>query len=242
MFRIAVCLEQEHVKGNYVNYIKRIQEEQNIGMEVTCYKDEKQLLFEWTEAVDLADILFLEVNAEKGIDGLAVAAELRERKIHVPIVLVMEDEKYAFDAFDVQALYCVATEKMDDNRQFDIVQKSIKKAIDRTYQHIVFSNREEECRVLLKDIYYFEVIDHRITMHYQRWNETQQTFTFIGSMGKIGQSLRNKGFIFPHRSYVVARDYIKQVTKGTIILMNDLEIGISRARRQEVKKQIEETL
>jgi Response regulator of the LytR/AlgR family len=239
MLKIAVCIVQEEIQTKYLEQFVQIEEEQTINVAIEKYKNGKQLLFEWSEQQQYADILFLEMDK---IDGMEIAHELRRRGINLPIVFLTNDKSKIFETFDVGAIYCIDTEEMSWRKQCQLINNALQKAEEYAYQHIIFTNREQECKVLLKDIQYFEVIDHQITMHYQRRNEIEKQFRFCGTIGKLGVALSEKGFIYPHRAYVVSKNYVKQMANGKLILMNDIEIKVGRLRMQEVKEQMSEML
>ena len=230
-----MCIERADIREKYAECIMQITEKQNIDASMKYYESGKQLLFEWSEGETYADILFL---GTESTDEMQVVHELRRRHIDVEIVLLIKEEVKALEAFDAKVLYCIATKAMAWKRQKTIIHKSLIKAEERAFQYIVLANREKRCKVLLKDIQYFEARNNKITMHYQKRNEPAQEFVFYGMIGKLGHALHNKGFFYPNRSYVVAKSYVKELVKGKMILANDLEVNVGRNQLQKTREEL----
>lgn len=233
MLKIAVCIASDELQKKYEKYINIALEKHDVGATVDYYQSEKELLFEWGDVRRHADLVFLDMDNR---NGMKVATELKENKVETNIVFITQNEERAFEAFDAHVLYCVVMDCMDEEAQSRVVEEAILKAETRVGHYIIFANRHQECKVFLKDIHYFEVVNHQITMYYQERGGEEQKFEFSGSIKKIANGLSQKGFLYPHRAYVIAESYVKQMTKGELILMNDLRVTIGRNKRQEVRE------
>ena len=236
MLKIAICIEQEQLKNQYISYLEEMKIEANLSAAIKVFNDSKQLLFECEGEEWEADIIFL---GTLEIDELQVACELRKRNVDASIVLLLKNGSKAVAAFDVKALRCIDINEMSWEEQSQIIRTAINRAEGQIYQHIVFKNREETCKILLKDIHYFEVFRHTITVYYQRHGEAVGEFAFSGSISKLAMALCEKGFLQPNRSYLVAKSYVKQAVKGKLILENDLEINIGRTKLNEIREKME---
>jgi len=235
MLKVAICIEQEPLREKYINYIRNLEKEHQSTVEIEVFKSGKQLLFEWASKENYADIIFIETDE---IDELQIAHSLREQDVDASIVLLLKDVTKAVAAFDARVLRCIMIDEMDWSEQRHIIKTAIQKCEAKKHQHIVLKTRDETCKISLKDIQYFEMADHKITAYYQRRGEETQAFVFGGSIGQLAHLLGDKGFLNPNRSYLVAKAYIKELTKDKLILHNDSEISISKARRNEIKSEI----
>ena len=236
MIKIAICIEQEALRAQYINYLEDMKKEEHLTAELEIFADSKQLLFEWDGTEGYADIIFLGTTK---IDELQVAKELRERGVDTSIVLLLKDSTKAVAAFDVKALRCIATNEMTWEEQSNIIKIALHRCEEQIYQQIVFRNRDEICKVSVKDIHYFEAFRHKITVHYQRRHEPPAEFTFIGSIGKLAHILTPQGFLYPGRTYLVAKSYVHQLVKGKLILKNEMEINISRPKSNKIRNEME---
>ena len=235
MLKITVCIEQEAVREKYLGYIRQLADEQHLEMEIDTFESGRQLLFEWSGQECHADIIFL---GTREIDELQIAQRLREQDVDTSIVLLLENAEKALAAFDAQVLRCIALDEMDWQEQSRIIEVALQKAKVKSHQHIVLRTSEETCRVLIHDIQYFEMINHKVVVHYQRHGEQPQEFAFRGSIGKLVHILEDRGFVHPNRGYLVAKSYVKQLGAIRMILYNDVEISISKARRNAIKNEM----
>ena len=236
MLKIAICIEQEELQTQYINYLEDMKKEEHITAEIEVFADSKQLLFEWDGTESYADIIFLGTTK---IDELQVAKELRERGVDTSIVLLLKDSTKAVVAFDVKALRCIAINDMTWAEQGNIIKAALHRCEEQIYQQIVFKNRDEICKLSVKDIHYFEVFNHTIIVHYQRRHEQPSEFIFIGSIGKLANILGAHEFLYPNRTYLVAKSYVHQLIKGKLILKNEMKINISRLRLNEIREEME---
>ena len=235
MLRIAICIEQDELQEKYIGYLEQMKADLRLTAEIETFADSTQLLFEWAAKERYADLLFLGTT---NIDELQVASELRRRGVDTAIVLLLQDATKAMAAFDVKALRCISTNDMNWEEQCQIIKTAIHKCETQIYQHIVLKNRDEVCKVLLKDIHYFEIIHHEITVYYRKRNEQPGQFSFRGSIGQFANVLCDKGFLYPNRSYLVAKSYVKQLIKGKLILNNDVEISVGRTKIDEIRAEM----
>lgn len=236
MIKIAICIEQEELKTQYINYLEDMKKEEHLAAEIKVFANSKQLLFEWDGTESYADLIFLGTTK---IDELQVAKELRKRGVDTSIVLLLKDSTTAVAAFDVKALRCIAIEEMSWEEQEDIIKIALHRCEEQIYQQIVFKNRDETCKLSVKDIHYFEAFRHKITVHYRRRHELPAEFTFIGSIGKLAHILTYQDFLYPSRTYLVAKSYVQQLVRGKLILKNEIEITVSRPKLNEIREQME---
>lgn len=235
MLKITVCIEQQSVREKYLDYIRQLADEQHLKVEIDTFESGRQLLFEWSGKEQDADIIFL---GTREIDELKIAQRLREQNVDASIVLLLENAEKALAAFDAQILRCIALDEMDWQEQSRIIKIALQKAKVQSHQHIVLRTREETCRLLIQDIQYFEMSQHKVIAHYQRHGEQPREFAFRGSIGKLVHILEDRGFVHPNRGYLVAKSYVKQLGANKLILYNDIEISISKARRNAIKNEM----
>jgi Response regulator of the LytR/AlgR family len=236
MLKVVVCIEQEELKVKYIDYLERLGLQHKQPLEIETFEDSKQLLFEWSDRERYADIIFLGTTA---IDELQVAKELRARGVEASIVLLVKDKRAAVDAFALDVLRCISIDDMDWERQRQIIDAAIHRCEEQIHQHIVLKTREETCKILLRDIHYFETANHKATVYYQRRGQKPEEFIFGGSINKLAHILVDKGFVRPNSAQLVAKSYAKQLVKNKLVLQNDVEVSISKMKRNEIKKAME---
>ena len=76
----------------------------------------------------------------------------------------------------------------------------------------------------IQSIYYFEVFQRIITVHY----DNNEQFEFYSSIGKLEITVLPKGFLRIHRSYIVSVSQIKTFNSTSLTLMNGKELPVGR--------------
>ena len=64
----------------------------------------------------------------------------------------------------------------------------------------------------------------------------EESFEFFSTLTKLEEELAMYGFIRIHRSYLVAKAYIKSFSYQEVVLMNDIKLPVSRGRYQAMKE------
>lgn len=79
--------------------------------------------------------------------------------------------------------------------------------------YIVCKNRTTFQCIQLSDISHFETLGRLVVVHFK-----DRSFEFYSKLNIIEQSVKNKGFIRVHRSYIVNLSYILDADKENIFL------------------------
>jgi DNA-binding LytR/AlgR family response regulator len=90
-------------------------------------------------------------------------------------------------------------------------------------------------RVSLSEVYYFSSRGRKITIH--KMNEEEE---FYGILEKVYSEVKNKHFLYVHKSYIVNYQYIKKMEYEQVTLKGGETIPISQARRTAIRKQFHE--
>ena len=93
--RIAVCDDDRRIREILLREIS----DYVPGAEVICYKNGEDLL----HAELIPDILFLDIEMP-GINGIKLAEKLRGNGMDIVIIFISGEDKYVWQAFDVDAL------------------------------------------------------------------------------------------------------------------------------------------
>ena len=160
-----------------------------------------------------ADLIVMGID--DGFDGIDAAAFLREAGVNADIVFFTRDKARVFEAFDVDALHYLVDGEASLAKFDEVFRKARLRSETRTRASIVLSCAGEQKKLPLGKIYYFEVINRIVTVHY-----IGGTFQFYSTLSRIENSLTNRGFVRVHRSYLVAERFITEISHGKVILVN----------------------
>ena len=99
---IAYC-EDEKIQLEYMEQlIKKWADEGNDTVTYFGYGSAKELLFEHPDSFPF-DLLLLDIDMD-GMDGMALAKEIREKDQKLPIVFLTNRSEYVFEGYEVGAL------------------------------------------------------------------------------------------------------------------------------------------
>ena len=179
------------------------------------------------------DIIYLDIVMPEML-GTEVAAKIRSLGLMCEIIFLTSTAKYVFSAFDVDATNYIVKNEMDDNKFEQIFIKTVAKVKKKQQEIITFSRAGEVRAIPVSEIHYFEVRNYIVTVYY-----TDDSFEFYSTLGKIEDTLLNRGFIRVHKSFLVSKLYIRKVSRQTIILADGKTIPVGRSYWNAVKKEME---
>ena len=168
---------------------------------------------------DDTDLIYLGINSN--FDGIGIAKSIRKAGLNAIIVFFTRFEDAVFDAFDVEALNYLVIGKINVEKFDEVFRKAVSRAESRTQASIVLSCAGEQRKIIISQIYYFEVFNRIVTVHYR-----DGTFEFYSTLSKLEDSLLRRGFVRVHRAYLVSERYIAAVNRKEIILTDGTTIPV----------------
>ena len=212
------------------------------------------ILHEFTNSVEAVpviketkpDILFLDIEMPK-MNGFRLLEELKE---DTPAIVFTT----AYDHFVVQAIRCSA---------FDYLVKPIDKddlisAVSRLKEHLSKSTNTRKMDVLLNNlnslhqqsnkiaiptlegVYFFQISDiiclESDGSYTKMYFSNRAALLVTRSLKDFEEMLVGYRFFRVHHSYMINLEHIKQYLKGdggSVILNNDMQIDVSRRRKEE---------
>ena len=191
---------------------------------VTAFRDS---YFNLSDFIDM-DILY--IGVDRNCDGIGIAKSIRKAGLNAVIVFFTRSTDAVFDAFDVEALHYLVSGKSGVKKFDEVFRKAVSRAESRTQEHIVLSCAGEQRRITISQIYYFEVFNRIVTVHYR-----DGAFEFYSTLSKLEESLARRGFVRVHRAYLVSKRYIATVKRNEIILNNGTIIPVGGKYTDNIK-------
>ena len=229
--RVGICLpyseEREFCK-------KRINElAKSDGISLTVDEVNVALLgdsrFYLNELTDM-DIIYIGVS--RNCDGIGIAKSIRKAGLNTVVVFFTRSTDAVFDAFDVEALQYLVIGRVNTAKFDEVFRKAVSRAESRTQESIILTCAGEQRRIIISQIYYFEVINRIVTVYYQGG-----TFEFYSTLSKLEDSLTRRDFIRVHKSYLVSKRYIVTFKRNEIILNNGTVIPVGRKYMNNIQMQ-----
>lgn len=168
---------------------------------------------------DDTDLIYIGINSS--FNGIGIAKSIRKSGINAEIVFFTRFKDAVFDAFDVEALHYLVNGEVSVAKFDAVFRKAVSKAEARTKASIVLSCAGEQRKIIISHIYYFEVFNRIVTVHYQ-----DGTFEFYSTLSRLEDSLARRGFVRVHRAYLVSERFIANVKRNEITLTNGTKIPV----------------
>jgi DNA-binding LytR/AlgR family response regulator len=230
--KFFLCDDGKKVLDFYRTKIEFLCNKHNIDFDCTLYTSGLMMLDEFQEQDAFEGVIFLDINMPD-IDGMTLARKLREKGCLGEIIFLTISKEHILDAFDVHAFHYVIKSETTDQRFEEIFLRAVRSSVEKAQDYIVFSSNGEHRNIAIQKIYYFEVLQRIITVHYD-----DDRFEFFSTMGKLENQLFSKGFVRIHRSYMVSVHQIQRFTYTEVMLRNGTTLPVGRKYYQEIKKAV----
>ncbi len=219
--RIIVCLPDPEDREVCTNKIMELAAEKSAPVTVIRMglRSSKDLDFH-AEELEKADLIFLGIEPG-GFDGMAAAAAIRQKGTDIDIVFYTKEKSRVFDAFDVEAIHYLVPGEYSSKRFRNVFEKALARSRKRDKAVIRLSCAGLHKTVPIARIYYFEVSNRILTVHYEGG-----VFEFYSTMYKVEEKLKDFDFVRIHRSFLVARGFIADITHTEVTLFNGEKLPV----------------
>lgn len=224
MLHIAICddqpAEQQTIQHAAEDYFRRATNHTGIFHSFTNSMD----LLDYLEGGGPCDIALLDI-CMPGVNGIAVAQQLRERQDRSEVVFLSTSPEFAVEAFAVKAAHYIIK---------PFTQAQMDEALERTMA--AFHSGEPKKIVLQGESGVLRVVDVETILYAENFRHHRAVYTTVGELKETRRTLTALAeeleqlcpglFIQPYRGYVVNQDAIRAVTKEGIFLQNGTKIPI----------------
>lgn len=231
---IAVCDDEQIYIDRIVKYIEVYSEEYELDINVTAYNSGNSLLKDIEDDQSKYDIIFLDVEMPN-IDGVDAARKIRKITKDVIICFVTSYDKYAIQAYGVEALAYVVK---------PVAYAELKRVLARAVVLVqyAYDYKEAEERYIevpvardtrivdVRTIQYIEKRRNQCVLHC-----TDAEITCYETLKKLCSRLDKNTFIYVHQGYIVNFNSIKEVKENVVCLGDGVEVPLSRSHYKTVK-------
>ncbi len=232
MYRIAVC-DDEQADASYVaRFIKKWASDHAVMMYVEEFSSAEAFLFRYEEDRTF-DLLFLDIEMKtncmdkKCMNGIELAAKLRERDHTIQIVFVTGYMDYIAEGYDVEALHYLL-KPVTEERLGGVLERAVQRVKDRE-KELCLQISEGIVRIPVSEIRYLEVQRNYVTIH------GVETYTVKKTLGELEREL-DESFFRTGRSYLVNLRFVKKITKSQVVLKDGMQVPLSRGLYDEINR------
>ena len=231
MFKIAICDDEKPLRDIVKKYIEKYLSKKDISYETDTFASGRELL---ELDIELAqyDIIFLDINMDE-IDGIITARKIREYSLGVYIVFVTAYINYSLEGYKVDAVRYLLKNNVNFEETIEECMDAILQKMDYTVLKKMFKFNECEKEIPIEKIFYVESNLHKLRFYIME--DKLKLYTLYGTLNELEQELIDFSFLRIHQSYLVNLKHIKSVRGYKMILSNNQELMIPKARYKDVK-------
>lgn len=227
IFKIAVCDDEQIICSTLYETLLKLSEFKSVKFEIDCFTSGEALCREMESTS--YDLLFLDIELPQ-MNGVAVGQYIREtlKNETIQIIYISSKQKYAMELFDMHPLNFLVKPLTDDK-----IEKVIDKflLINKTDVELFsFKIGHEYYKVHISDILYFSSSGRKIKLITQN-----KEYEFYGSLEAIYSELKNKNFLFVHKSFLVNYRYVEKYQYEQVTMSDNRVIPISQSRRKAIR-------
>lgn len=230
--QIAVLDDDLHDLQYLSEAAEKICQELSFACTVCPYNSSVQLLHD-LEAGAQYNLLILDVMMDK-LDGLELAAKLRDMGNQALIVFVSSNREMALHGYEVSAIRFLA-KPLDVSK----LEEALRYAYSRIQakKEILLPATDGQHRISYSDIQYVEAFERGT-----RFVMTDETLETKLKFSEAERMLPQSAFIKCHRAYIVNVALTKRIRPYEFYMKSGIIVPISRHRYNEVNRQFVEYL
>lgn len=231
MIKIAICDDEKYFVKKLSGYVSRYLEEKGIPYELDVFYSGRELIEKGIEIVKYS-IIFLDINM-KDVNGIVTAQNIRKYTDESYIVFVTAYIDYSLEGYKVNATRYIIKNSIT---LYESIHECLNTILDRmkfVIKKKIFKFNEGEKEIHINRIVYIESKLHRLEFHILE--ESLTVYSMYETLNKLEPEMVPLGFLRVHQSYLVNMRHIQCITANYVILTDNQNISIPKARYKHVK-------
>ncbi len=225
---IAVCDDEALERQRIADLVNQIMPEEGLSCRVTSYESGADLLSAIQHGGRF-QILLLDVMME-GLDGMALAAALREKGDHTAIIFISSNLEMALRGYEVEAARYLA-KPVDRERLREALMFCYRTRLAQ--KEILLPTVSGQSRILPSDLIYAETWERGVRLVLKDGREETGL-----KISELAAMLPERQFVFCHRTILVNLAFIQSIRYCELELRSGATLPISKYRQTEIRKQL----
>ena len=223
MINVAVVEDEEVYSSKMKEYLYRFAQESGTEFSVATFPTAESFLFADFNAFD---VILMDIKLP-GIDGMTAIKRVRETNPCVAVVFSTSLAQFALKGYEVGALDFMV--KPLSYYNFALKFKRVVDYLDKSSEeNIIIHSKAQTNVVKASDVYYVEIVAHRITYFTKIGN-----FSTTGTMKKVQEQLEKFPFALCNQCFLVNLKYVTQVDGNEATMASGVKLSVSRPKRKE---------
>ena len=221
--RIAVCDDEQRFLTDFKRIMSKLYK--SLDILTDDFSDAEQLLKSFRRRP--YDVVFLDIEMP-GMDGLTLAAKLRELSAEVYIVFLTGHVEYAIKGYEVNALRYL-TKPADEQKVREVIDYVLKKQDSEKLLWV--KTPEGEIKIKLSDVLFIEAQNQNVLI-----NTAEDSYSVRGNISDYEKNLQSEGFFRIHRSYLAILRRVVRINGIEVIMDDGTSLPVSRSRETRLKE------
>lgn len=219
---IAIVEDQKKDADILTEYLNKFFSENGEDCIINYFTDGIKFM---TNYKHIYDIVFMDIQMPD-MDGMSIAAKLREIDDSVCLVFVTNMRQYAVKGYEVDAIDFIVKPVTYDVFRFKL-SRIVRIAEKTKNAEILISTKNEKRRIKIHSIDYVEVLNHKCIYHLS--DEDVESWD---SLANIYEVLSKYNFCYCNSCYLVNLSRVTGV-EDNIAIVRNVKLTISRPKRKE---------
>lgn len=226
MLKVAICDDEMSVVSQVEKLISDICSAEGISVKIQTFCSGRELDEKIMDG-EKFDIICMDIQMDAG-DGITAAENIRQADDEVLLIYISGYEKYMIELFRLD-VFAFIRKPIDEERFRKIILSAYERVCNKSV-YFTYQYKNEEFRVLCKDILYFESEGRNVKIY----TKNGETLKLIGKLNQIEERIQNGKipFLRIHQSFLVNYHHIKSRTKSFVTIKGDIQLPISEDRRK----------
>ncbi len=228
ILKIAVCDDLTEDRSYIEKMVRAWANDTDEPVEISSFPSAEAFLFAYEEKKDYT-ILLLDIEMG-GMDGVALAKEIRAVDPAVQIVFVTGYSDYIAEGYEVEALHYLLKPVREEKLQ-EVLSRALQKY--RENERMIALELSGSMELLpLREIRYLEVFRNYTTVH------AGHDYTVKKTLAEFEKELADRRFYRVSRSLLVNLLQVRSVSREKIILKSGEAIPLPRGKYEELNRAI----
>lgn len=226
--KIAICDDEIIICSQIEKILTEIFLHKSIDADIDLFYSGERLCEEREK--EKYDLIFLDIEFPN-MNGVETGKYIRKvlNNNITQIAYISSKQEYAMELFKVHPL---------DFLKKPLDKEQLEELID---DYITISGAQKEVfrykkgysshKIEVQKIMYFVRDNRKVSMY-----TTEGVETFYESLESIYDRIKNYGFLFIHKSYMVNYRYVQVIKYDSVIMSDNAEFSISQSRRKQIRE------